>query len=286
MGLDSPIRVVYYNLVESLFQEHPARIRVIGSVDSIRQITKELLFMCHDTFYHPSNMVVAVAGDVSFDDVMRVVEADMAGRGYSPRDPVKRVIPDEPAAVARGEVRQKMQVSRPLAYLGFKGRLDQGESESSSAYHRRLIGAELALDAVLGRSTESYWKLYEESVIASRYGYSLSTYPGAAYFYVGCETEDADAFRDRVTELLVAAREKGIEPERFEEARRRAIGQLLGTMDDLQGLVHQYVTHSFEGLDFLERRDLLDRVTQDDALNFLREFVREEQRTFSVVEPL
>src|SRR5690606_34924357 len=44
MGLDSPIRMVYYNLIDSLYQKHPARIRVIGSVESIHQITKELLF--------------------------------------------------------------------------------------------------------------------------------------------------------------------------------------------------------------------------------------------------
>lgn len=286
MGLDSPIRMVYYNLIDSLYQQHPARIRVIGSVESIHQITKELLYTCHDTFYHPSNMIVAVAGDVSFDDVVRLVDADMSARNYEQRGPIQRVIPEEPAAVRQEEVRHAMRVSRPNVLMGFKGRFDEGVQEGTPAYHRRLIAAELALDAVLGKSTPLYWQLYEKSVIASRYGYSLSTYPGVAHFYVGCESEDPNALRDSITDALVSARDQGIDPERFEEARKRAVGEMLGALDDLQLLVHLYVTHYFDGLDLFARRELLDEVSIDDAQAFLNEFVQEGRRAYSVVEPL
>src|SRR5690606_37331610 len=74
MGLDDPNRMVMYNLFESLFREHPARIRVIGSVESIARITPELLYRCHETFYHPSKMMLAVAGDVDPDAVLRLVD--------------------------------------------------------------------------------------------------------------------------------------------------------------------------------------------------------------------
>src|SRR5690606_2469378 len=61
---DSPVHMVYRNLLESLYQRHPARISLGGTIESISKITKELLYHCHDTFYHPSNMIVVVAGDV------------------------------------------------------------------------------------------------------------------------------------------------------------------------------------------------------------------------------
>lgn len=286
MGLDSPIRMVYYNLIDSLYQQHPARIRVIGSVESIHEITKELLFACHDTFYHPSNMVVVVAGDVAFEEVARIASRDMEGRNYQPRGPIERVIPEEPPEVRQSEIRHKMQVSRPNVLMGFKGRLIEGAGEDRSEYHRRLIGAELALDAVLGKSTDGYWRLYEQGVIASRYGYSLTTFPGIAHFYVGCETEEPDAFRDRITDALIYARDSGIDAERFEEARKRAIGDMLSALDDLQLLAHLYVTHHFDGIDLFERRELLDQVSIDDAQAFLSEFVQENRRAYSVVEPL
>ena len=284
-GLDSPIRMAYYNLIESLYHVHPARIRVIGTVASIRQITKELLYRCHDTFYHPSNMMVVVAGDVSFDKVLRLVERDMEGRGYEKRGPIRRIIPDEPDGVREAEIRHKMKVSRPYVLMGFKGRLDR-DGATGAEYYRRLVAAELALDATLGKSAQGYWELYEQGVISSRYGYSLSTYPRIAHFYVGCETEAPDQFRDRVTELLARARDGGVDEDRFEEARKRAIGQFMSVLDDLQDLVHLYVTHAFDGLDYFERREILDRVTPADATEFLQEFIQDDRRVFSVVEPL
>lgn len=286
MGLDNPQRAAYYNLIEGLFHRHPARIRVIGSVESIRQITKELLYMCHDTFYHPSNMVVTVAGDVSFDEVADIVTADMSQRSYTPRGAIVRPIPEEPAHVLEAEVESRMKVSRPYLLVGFKGRLDREEGESSREYHRRLIAAELALQSVLGKSTRTYWDLYERGVIASRYGYSLAVYDGAAYFYAAAESEDADAFRDEITEALVEAKEKGIDPDLFEESRKREIGQLLTAFDDPDWLVNLYVTHQFRDLDIFERRELLDEVDIEQGQQFLQEFVREEQRTVSRVTPI
>lgn len=286
MGLDNPQRVAYYNLVEGLLHRHPARIRVIGSVESIRQITKELLYMCHDTFYHPSNMVVTVAGDVTFDEVAEIVTNDMAERGYTPRQPVIRPLPDEPLEVLETEIEACMKLSRPYVLVGFKGLLDRREGESTRDYHRRLIAAELALQAVLGKSTDEYWNLYERGVIASRYGYSLSVYEGTAYFYVAAESEDPTSFGERITDALVKARDGGIDPELFEEARRREVGQLLTAFDDPDWLVGLYVTNLFQGLDIFERRELLDEVDPELGREFLRGFVQEKQRTISRVTPL
>src|SRR5690606_9327590 len=122
--------------------------------------------------------------------------------------------------------------------------------------------------------------------IAAHYGYSLSIYPGVAHFYVGGETEDADALRDRFTEALVAARDRGVDPDRFEEARKREIGRLLAVMDDPDYLVGTYVIHRFQGIDLLRRRELLDDVRPEDGAEFLEAFVQDGRRVFSVAEPL
>lgn len=286
MGLDDPNRMVYYQMMESLYVHHPARVRTIGSVESIRQITKDLLYMCHDTFYHPSNMIVTVAGDVDVNRVIELVQQDMASRSYEPRGDIIRPIPDEPLEVAQDEVRHAMKVSRPRLYLAFKGNLDQREGESKRDHYKRLLAAELALGAVLGRSTKMYWDLYSKGVIAARYFYHLSVYDGAAHFSVSAESEDPEAFRDAVTDTLVHARDQGIDADLFEEARRREIGQIVSVLDDPQLLVDIYVTEYFRGLDLLERRALLDEIDVADGQAFLRDFVREGQRVLSVIEPI
>src|SRR5690606_7353104 len=93
-------------------------------------------------------------------------------------------------------------------------------------------------------------------------------------------------FAGEITQALIDARDKGIDPELFEESRKREIGQLLTAFDDPDRLVNLYVTHLFHDLDAFERRELLDEVTIDEGQEFLKAFVRELQGTCSRVVPL
>src|SRR5690606_3873678 len=95
---DHPAHRLRRNLLQALYHAHPVRIDILGTVESIRRIDPDVLYRCHETFYHPSNMALFVVGDVDPDKVLALVERDMAPRGYKPREPVGRKFPEEPAA--------------------------------------------------------------------------------------------------------------------------------------------------------------------------------------------
>ena len=61
---DQPGWQAYHLLLEAMYQHHPVRNSVAGSVESISHITAETLYHCHEAFYTPSNMVLCVAGNV------------------------------------------------------------------------------------------------------------------------------------------------------------------------------------------------------------------------------
>ena len=69
MGEDNPGMVVYYNLLGLLYDHHPIRDRVAGTVESISHITAQTLYDCHRVFYAPSNMVLCVEGCVDPETV-------------------------------------------------------------------------------------------------------------------------------------------------------------------------------------------------------------------------
>ena len=72
MGEDNPGMVVYYNLLGLLYDHHPIRDRVAGTVESISHITAQTLYDCHRVFYAPSNMVLCVEGCVDPETVARI----------------------------------------------------------------------------------------------------------------------------------------------------------------------------------------------------------------------
>ena len=64
MNEDTPDTVVFENLMESMYVNHPIRVPILGTSDSIREITPETLYACHRAFYTPGNMLLCVIGDV------------------------------------------------------------------------------------------------------------------------------------------------------------------------------------------------------------------------------
>ena len=63
MNADSPERV-FENLMQAMYGRHPIRVPILGSRESIREITPQLLNQCHRAFYTPANMILCVVGNV------------------------------------------------------------------------------------------------------------------------------------------------------------------------------------------------------------------------------
>ncbi len=61
-----------FNTLRAMYQQHPIRVDIAGSVESIYDITKDDLYLCYETFYHPSNMVLFVVGDVDPEAICRI----------------------------------------------------------------------------------------------------------------------------------------------------------------------------------------------------------------------
>ena len=73
---DSADWVSYMGILGNLFREHPIRIDIAGTAETIAKIDVETLQSCHDRFYRPSNMHLFVAGDLDCEDLFRF----LAGR--------------------------------------------------------------------------------------------------------------------------------------------------------------------------------------------------------------
>lgn len=58
MNLDAPDSVIFDNLMEALYENHPIRVPILGTRESIREITPEILNRCHRAFYSPGNMLL------------------------------------------------------------------------------------------------------------------------------------------------------------------------------------------------------------------------------------
>lgn len=284
---DYPQVRVYEDLMTALYQAHPIRVPVIGTVEDIHRITPDLLHTCHRTFYHPENMLLAVIGDVDPDAVLDQVARDLAGRDYGPPDPIRRVYPDEPPAVARPEARRTLATSEAYAAVGVKLNplVGVGGAGGGNGTQRRVLLLQLALDALIGPASAFYQRLYDEGVFTDAFGYQVEVQPGAAHLLVSGRTDQPRRFCGEVLQRLQSAAAEGIDPADFERVRRARLGSFLSVLDNADALNGLLVRDRLLGFDFLRTAELLRGLDAGDAAAALAELDQEERAAAAVVEP-
>ncbi len=254
---DSPKWVVLVNLLQGVFQNHPVRIDITGTVESIAQITDKLLYDCYNTFYNPANMFVCIAGDVDPKAVAEKIDATVTEAGNAPR----RSMPREPAAVLQTEVTRQMPVAQPLFCLGIKDTPDRSQKER--------LAAELAAEILFGKSSVLYKQLVDQALIGGDFGIEYFAGYGFAALLLEGESKCPQAVRDAVMAALAEAQQNGVDPQLFEGARRRAYGGSIRSLNDVEAIVSALVDYAVAGEVPFSDEALLEELTKADVDAYL-----------------
>lgn len=282
MYLDDPGWRSNANLLEALYQTHPLRIDIAGTVDSIRQITKELLTLCHKTFYHPSNMVLFVAGDVDPEETLARAKAAFDTKGYKVQAEIKRLMPEEPLAPAAKRREQALVVNQPIFRLGFK---DPTPTTSGRELLAHDLLTAMAVDVIAGRASQLYTELYEAGLIDQRFGFEYSCDQSWAYSYFAGMTRDPEALHERLAAGIQQAIDQGLSPEAFERIKRKTIGRIVGMMNDLDSIAWLFIDSYFKEMDMFDLIPVASELTVEQANQRLREHFRPEQAAVSLITP-
>ncbi len=275
---DNPGRRVLFNLLKALYKNHPVRIDIAGTVESIAEITPELLYGCYSTFYNLNNMVLAVSGNVTPQEVLavadRMLKPSEGGR-------VERALVDEPFAAAEPRVECRMPVAAPLFYLGFKDHLPQGGVRTAE----ELVAADVLLEILAGQSSPLYARLMERGLINPSFGAQYFEGPGYASWLFGGESADPDAAADAVHAEIERLRREGIPSADFEAARNALYGRLVSCLNDVETCGDMLVGDVFYGREPFAFLEAAARLSPGAVERMLRENLQRPQSALSVVCP-
>jgi len=63
---------VFFNMLQGMYHNHPVKIDIAGTVESIAKINADLLYQCYNTFYNLNNMVLSIAGNIDEDKILEI----------------------------------------------------------------------------------------------------------------------------------------------------------------------------------------------------------------------
>lgn len=279
MTEDDPDWRVYANLMECLYRDSPARIPVAGTVESIRQITPQVLYDCHRAFYTPANMVLVCVGDIDPEQVAAQAEAVLPGESGPAigRDYGQ----EEDASPAVREARMTMEVSMPMFLAGYKCRPSAGGED-----HLRLsIIGDLACDVLFGESSLLYTRLYEEGAINGSLGGNFDMLPGAAYLYVGGDAKDPHRVFDEITREAERLGREGIDEDFYQQIRRASYGGMIRSLNFFENIAVSMAEGRFRGFDYYRFPEVFEDITKADVEAFLRENISPDHAALSLIDP-
>lgn len=186
---DDPGWRVFFNMLCGLYQKHPVRIDIAGTIESIAEITDDLLYRCYRTFYNLHNMVLAVAGKCTVDEVLEV-----ADRLLKPCEDQKleTVFPEETLDIVREETVESAAVGQPLFNLGIKCQPRQGLDNL-----RAEMLADITMQTLSGSSSPLYQEMLQSGLVND--SFSSEVFNGDGFFTMifGGESRDPQAVRER-----------------------------------------------------------------------------------------
>ena len=120
MSADNPYSIGFKTLMNNIFINDASKVPVIGTKESINKITKEDLYMCYNTFYHPKNMFLVITGNIDPVKTISIIHKNQEKKKFNTyQKPVLKSVV-EPIEVAKKEEEIKMNITVPKITLCYK----------------------------------------------------------------------------------------------------------------------------------------------------------------------
>ena len=269
---DSPGSCIYYSLLGLLYDHHPIKDKVAGTIESIAEITDKTLYDCHKVFYAPSNMCLCVEGDVDPDKIFEIARNELT----SELSPVPHADYGEEESLLPVKKREmlSMPVSAPQFLIGCK---IEGDT-----YKKRLIPS-LCSKLLFGNASPFYTRLYADGTLNRDFDAEADFSAGTGYYIIGGESQNYERV---YTELLKEAENPDISDEYFERTKKSAIGGRLRALEEFDEVCVSTMFSVFDGYNYFTSLEELEKITKKDCIDWIKENINDDHLAMSVLVPV
>ena len=282
MRTDSnPFGRLLEQFTEAAFTAHPYHRPTVGWMSDLNHFSATDAQKFFDKYYVPSNMVVAIAGDIKPAQAMPILEKYF---GRLPAHPQ----PDEITTAEPPQNSERKVVltehSQPIYIEGYH-RPDYRSSDDA------------VFDAISdlmseGRTSRLYRALVRDKKIAS-FSEGLTGYPGIkyphlfAFLAVPLPGHKAQEMADAIHAEIDRLKKEDISDDELKMIKTRSKANLIRGLADNQGLATQLATYQTRYGDWRElfrSVDRIDKVTKADIRRVANEVFTDTNRTVGIIE--
>lgn len=277
---DDPNFMVYFNALRAMYQRNPVRIDIAGTIESISNITKELLYTCYNTFYSPQNMFFIVVGDVDVDDTIKTIEENI--KKYDNKivsnSNIEKFMEEEPKEIAKKEIVQKMEIFLPQICIAYKLDLCDG-----AKVRKNDIVASIVSDMYFSKQSD----FFENEYNLGRVNGSIDIqYEGSEYFshvIVSATSSDLNKVESDILDYIEKIKKETIDEELFETIRRKKIGEVILSSDTLSVSYRRIIDSILNNTNVYLDVEILKSLKSSDIKEFLENLDENRRVTSKII---
>ncbi|MDN6626473.1 MAG: insulinase family protein [Pisciglobus halotolerans] len=271
---DDPDWRLLFGLLENLYPKHPIRIDIAGTVDSIMDITPELLHTCYQTFYHPSNMTLFVVGKLEPEEMMTFIRENQAEKKFAEAKGIQRFFPEESVDEIKKFKSIEMPVNRPKSIVGVKG---VGPTPQGKEAMIQKTAYDLLLRLLFGPTSSNYLRLYDEGIIDDSFSYEYNLERTFNFSAISSDAKNPELFSETIKGLLLnAADSTELTEKNLLLTKKRAIGQHLRSLNSLEYIANQYNQQVYGSTTLFDLVHIIESITLADIKKLAKEMMVED----------
>lgn len=284
---DDPNWQLFFNLLGAMYKNHAITKDIAGTIESISEITPEILYKCYNTFYDPSNMVICVVGNVDVNEVLEIIKSDVKSNKLTEK--IERYYDEKSNEINQKEVIKKMDISMPMFAIGFKDdfikeKLEAGFNSNSLELAKRDVAMQILFTMMFGKSTPFFEDLYNEGLIMRGIGTDYSFEEDYAYSMIECESYNYREVIERIKKRIEEFKNNDLDKNFFEIIKKTLYGDFVRVFNNVNSIATLFVSNYFKGIDTSDYVEAYKNITAEDVKKVLNEHFNFDKMVVSIIE--
>lgn len=266
---DDPDWRVYFGSIQNLYNNHPVAVDIAGTVETVNNTTKDMLEICYNTFYHPSNMMIFIVGNIEADKAMTVIKENQAKKNFAPAKPIVCQKNIEPCNIKIKENVLTMDVEMNKIIVSIKVNEILNDPKLKI---RRELAINLLFDLLFSKSAKLYNDWLNEGIINDSFSANFTQERDYAFIQIGCDCDDYETLKDHILTLIQNFQNIEISKNDFERIKKKNIGLFINLFNGPESIANLFSRYYFEGIIALDLIDEIAKITLDDIYDMFKYF--------------
>ena len=278
---DDPGWQLYMNAIDCMYKENPIKIDIAGTVESISEITPDVLYKCYNTFYHPSNMIMVICGDFVPEEIIEEVKKRLVNKETSQGE-IKRIYPPKEDEINKPYKEVEMELNNPLFAIAYKDTEDLKENrEQIVAKH---IAIEIILNMIIGKSSELYKELYENGDLLAEPSLDYEFSDEYAHIIISGQSKDPEKIQEKIKEVVRKYKENGLDSEHFNRIKKKIYGDYVVEYNSVSDIARMFLADKMKKINSFDYIEEYNTVTKEYTEEVLKNVFKEDKMVLSVIK--